>query len=135
MIKEDINTREDVALLVDQFYKKVRANAILGPIFNQAITNWDEHLDHLTTFWESSLFMGKPLKKKYKGNPLEVHAKVDQENNNSITEHHFGIWLNLWFETIEQFFSGENAELAKRRARKMGTFIHLKIFEARQQKS
>lgn len=135
MIKEDINTREDVALLVDQFYKKVRANAILGPIFNQAITNWDQHLDHLTTFWESSLFMGKPLKKKYKGNPLEVHVKVDQENNNSITEHHFGIWLNLWFETIEQFFSGENAELAKRRARKMGTFIHLKIFEARQQKS
>lgn len=135
MIKEDINTREDVALLVDQFYKKVRANAILGPIFNQAITNWDQHLDHLTTFWESSLFMGKPLKKKYKGNPLEVHVKVDQENNNSITEHHFGIWLNLWFETIEQFFSGENAELAKRRARKMGTFIHLKIFEARLQKS
>lgn len=135
MIKEDINTREDVALVVDQFYKKVRANAILGPIFNQAITNWDEHLDHLTTFWESSLFMGKPLRKKYKGNPLEVHVKVDQENNNSITEHHFGIWLNLWFETIEQFFSGENAELAKRRARKMGTFIHLKIFEARQQKS
>lgn len=135
MIKEDINTREDIALLVDQFYKKVRANTILGPVFNQAITNWDEHLDHLTTFWESSLFMGKPLKKKYKGNPLDVHVKVDQENNNSITEHHFGIWLNLWFETIEQFFSGENAELAKRRARKMGTFIHLKIFEARQQKS
>jgi len=135
MIKEDINTREDVALLVGQFYKKVRANATLGPIFNQAITNWDEHLDHLTTFWESSLFMGKSLKKKYKGNPLEVHVKVDHENNNSITEHHFGIWLNLWFETIEQFFSGENAELAKHRARKMGTFIHLKIFEARQQKS
>lgn len=135
MIKDDINTREDVALLVDQFYKKVRANAILGPIFNQAITNWDQHLDHLTTFWESSLFMGKPLKKKYVGNPLEVHVKVDQENNNSITEHHFGIWLNLWFETIEQLFAGENAELAKRRARKMGTFIHLKIFEARQQNS
>ena len=135
MIKDDINTREDVALLVDQFYKKVRANAILGPIFNQAITNWDQHLDHLTTFWESSLFMGKPLKKKYIGNPLEVHVKVDQENNNSITEHHFGIWLNLWFETIEHLFVGENAELAKRRARKMGTFIHLKIFEARQQNS
>lgn len=135
MIKDDINTREDVALLVDQFYKKVRANAILGPIFNQAITNWDQHLDHLTTFWESSLFMGKPLKKKYIGNPLEVHVKVDQENNNSITEHHFGIWLNLWFETIEHLFAGENAELAKRRARKMGTFIHLKIFESRQQNS
>ncbi|HIC32657.1 MAG TPA: group III truncated hemoglobin [Flavobacteriaceae bacterium] len=135
MIKDDINTREDVALLVDQFYKKVRANAILGPIFNQAITNWDQHLDHLTTFWESSLFMGKPLKKKYIGNPLEVHVKVDQENNNSITEHHFGIWLNLWFETLEHLFAGENAELAKRRARKMGTFIHLKIFEARQQNS
>ena len=44
---------------------------------------------------------------------------------------HFGLWLNLCFMTIDELFEGDYAENAKRRARKMGTFLYLKIFEAR----
>lgn len=132
MDKKDINTREDVAFLVDSFYIKVRQDITLGPIFNNAITDWDKHLNHLTTFWESSLFFSRKLEHKYKGNPLEVHVKVDQDHDNSITELHFGIWLNHWMQTIDELFQGEVADNAKRRARKMGTFLYLKIFEARQ---
>jgi len=72
------------------------------------------------------------MKTRYSGNPLEAHVKVDVDNNNSITELHFGLWLNLWFQTIDELFEGDYAENAKRRARKMGTFLYLKIFEARQ---
>ncbi|MFD1162524.1 group III truncated hemoglobin [Hwangdonia seohaensis] len=132
MGKKDIETRADVFLLVSSFYKKVRKDAVLGPFFNDVIKDWDEHLDKLTTFWESSLFMTRRLEKKYKGNPLEAHVKVDRANNNSISELHFGLWLNLWFQTIDELFEGDYAENAKRRARKMGTFLYLKIFEARQ---
>ncbi|AJR03912.1 group III truncated hemoglobin [Siansivirga zeaxanthinifaciens] len=128
MQKKDIKTRADVFLLVSSFYEKVKKDAVLAPFFNEAITDWDAHLERLTSFWESSLF----LKTKYLGNPLEVHVKVDQVHNKTITELHFGLWLNLWFQTIDQFFEGENADNAKRRARKMGTFLYLKIFEARQ---
>jgi hemoglobin len=127
-MKTDIKNRDDVFLLVSSFYEKVRKDAVLGPFFNNVITDWDAHIDRLTNFWESSLF----LKTKYLGNPLEVHVKVDQENNNSITELHFGLWLNLWFQTIDELFEGDYAENAKRRARKMGTFLYLNIFQARQ---
>ncbi|MFK7832612.1 MAG: group III truncated hemoglobin [Winogradskyella sp.] len=127
MNKEDIKTRADIFQLVSKFYEKVRKDDVLGPFFNDTIKDWDAHLDHLTTFWESSLF----LKTKYHGNPLEAHTKVDAANNNSITELHFGLWLNLWFQTIDELFEGDYAENAKRRARKMGTFLYLKIFEAR----
>lgn len=130
-MKQDLQTRADVNLLVTEFYKKVRADDVLGPFFNDVIKDWDAHLEKLTTFWETSLFMTRKLEHKYHGDPLEVHVKVDRENNNSITELHFGLWLNLWFETIEELFKGEYAENAKRRARKMGTFLYLKIFEAR----
>ncbi len=129
-LKNDIKTRDDVFLLVSSFYIKVRKDETLGPFFNDVIKDWDEHLDRLTTFWEASLF----LKTRYTGNPLEVHVKVDNNNNNSISELHFGIWLNLWFQTIDELFTGDYAENAKRRARKMGTFLYLKIFEARQSK-
>jgi hemoglobin len=127
MEKKDIKTREDVFLLVSTFYNKVRKDDLLAPFFNEAIKDWDEHLNRLTTFWESNLF----FKTKYLGNPLDVHVKVDHENNHSISELHFGIWLNLWFQTIDELFAGDNAENAKRRARKMSTFLYLKIFESR----
>jgi hemoglobin len=129
---QDIQNREDIALLVSEFYKKVRQDDVLGPFFNETITHWDQHLDHLTTFWETSLFMAKKLERKYYGNPLEAHVKVDKNYKHSITELHFGIWLNLWYQTLDELFEGDVVENAKRRARKMGTFMYLKIFEARQ---
>lgn len=127
-MKNDISNRDDVHLLVSSFYDKIRANETVGPFFNEVIKDWDAHIERLTTFWEASLF----LKTRYTGNPLDVHVKVDQENNNIINELHFGIWLNLWFETLDELFVGDYTENAKRRARKMGTFLYLKIFEARQ---
>ena len=127
MQKTDIKNREDVYLLVSSFYEKVRKDSVLGPFFNETIKDWDAHLERLITFWESSLF----LKTKYLGNPLDAHVRVDKEHNHSITELHFGLWLNLWFQTIDELFEGDYAENAKHRARKMGTFLYLKIFEAR----
>ena len=127
MEKKDIKTRDDIYKLVSTFYAKVRVDDTLGSFFDR-IDDWDEHLDRLTTFWESSLF----LKTKYFGDPLAAHVKADREHGNKISEFHFGIWLNLWFQTIDELFEGETAENAKRRARKMGTFLYLKIFEARQ---
>ncbi|PNQ72818.1 globin [Hanstruepera neustonica] len=132
MVKKDIQTRNDVHLLVSSFYDKVKQDDLLGPFFLPIISDWDAHIDRLTTFWETSLFMTRKLPEKYLGDPLEVHVKVDKDHNHQITELHFGIWLNLWYQTIDELFEGEIADNAKRRARKMGTFLYLKIFEARQ---
>ena len=125
-MKSDIKSREDVKLLVTSFYKKVREDDVLAPFF-VGIEDWEAHFEKLTTFWESSLF----LQTKYYGDPLSVHVEVDQEHHQRISEYHFGIWLNLWYQTIDELFEGEVAQNAKRRARKMGTFLYLKIFEAR----
>jgi len=131
MTKKDIETHEDVHLLVSSFYAKIRKDAFLGPFFNRVITDWEAHIETLTTFWETSLFTTRKLERKYYGNPLTVHVKVDQENNQSITQEHFGNWLNLWFETIDAHFEGEYALKAKQKARKMSTFLYLNIFQSR----
>jgi hemoglobin len=127
MEKKDITTREDVYLLVSSFYDKVRKDEVLGPFF-EIIEDWDEHLEKLTDFWQSNLF----LKTRYYGNPLEAHIKADNANDNSISELHFGLWLNLWFETIDRLFEGDIAQNAKQRARKMATFMNMSIFQSRQ---
>ena len=127
MAKSDITSRADIHKLVRTFYSKIRQDEVLGDFFNSRIENWDNHFEQLTTFWESSLF----LKTKYLGDPLKVHIEVDKANRNKIKSEHFGLWLNLWHETIDELFQGDYAENAKHRARKMGSFLYLKIFEAR----
>ncbi|MGB0975228.1 MAG: group III truncated hemoglobin [Flavobacteriaceae bacterium] len=124
----DIRNREDVALLVNTFYTKVRANDELGPIFNSAISDWDSHLIHLTNFWESQLFR----KNVFSGNPLKKHVEVDQANNNSLTNDLFGLWLQFWLGTIDELFEGELADLAKHRARNIASFMFMEIFRSRQ---
>ena len=132
MEKRDIQNREDVYLLVSEFYRKVRKDPVLGPFFNRVIKDWEAHIERLTTFWESSLFITKKLEHRYHGNPLQVHIDVDRENDNAITQVHFGLWMNLWFETLDELFEGEYADNAKNRARKMGSFMFLNIYQARQ---
>jgi len=127
MEKKDIKNRADIFLLVSTFYEKVRKDALLGPFFNETIQDWEAHLERLTNFWESNLF----LKTKYLGNPLKAHVEVDEKFNHTISQLHFGTWLNLWFQTIDDLFIGDYAENAKSRARKMSTFFFLKIFESR----
>lgn len=123
---KDIQNREDVFLLVDTFYKVVRKDALLGFIFNQIIQDWESHLEKITDFWETNLFV---TIHKYQGNPLDVHVQVDQEVDNQITQQHFSRWLLLWVNTIDGLFVGENAQNAKMRARKMGTYLFMKIVE------
>ena len=125
--KRELNDRANINLLVNTFYAKVRADAMLGPIFNQIIQDWPSHLQKLTDFWEKTLLSHKV----YKGNPLAAHNKVDMEMNNNITMAHFGRWLQLWFSTIDENFEGEKATLAKHRARKMSTLMFLAIFNNR----
>ena len=126
----DIQNREDVALLVNTFYTKVRANDELGPIFNTAIKDWDTHLIHLTNFWESQLFR----KNVFSGNPLKKHVEVDGNNNNQLTNDLFGLWLQFWLGTIDELFKGELANLAKDRARNIASFMFMEIFRSRQEK-
>lgn len=39
MKKEDINTRENLSLLISTFYNKVREEPVLEPFFNNRIKN------------------------------------------------------------------------------------------------
>lgn len=131
MILKDIENRGDVHQLVVAFYTKVQRHEVLGDFFNTMITDWEEHFNRLTKFWTTSLFIVSEDNERYYGNPLDVHIKVDKFHDNKITSEHFGLWMNLWFETIDEMYTGEIAERAKRRAQKMNSFLFLKIFEAR----
>tara|TARA_R110002051_G_scaffold99857_1_gene170236 strand:+ start:43817 stop:44206 length:390 start_codon:yes stop_codon:yes gene_type:complete len=124
---KELENREDVGQLVRSFYAKVRVDEVLGPIFNGIITDWESHLELLTDFWDTQLF----LKRKYYGNPIQAHNEVDEKMNHSTTPEHFGLWLNLWFQTIDELFVGDNAFIAKNRARQISSMLYLQMFQNR----
>lgn len=126
-MKKQIESREDVSLLVHSFYAKIRKDEKIGHFFNDVIKDWDEHLEKLTNFWEMNLFGVR----NYMGNPIEAHIEVDQNSGGVITTNEFGIWLNHWFATIDELFEGENADTLKRRARKMSSMLYLNMFNHR----
>jgi hemoglobin len=124
---KDIQSREDLSVLVRTFYGKIRANEFIGTFFNETIDDWEEHLEKLTDFWESNLF----FKAKFRGNPQQAHIDVDARFNHRISMEHFGEWLQVWTATIDELFSGELADRAKNNARKMATHLYLTLYQAR----
>ncbi|APD05774.1 hypothetical protein UJ101_00221 [Flavobacteriaceae bacterium UJ101] len=124
-----IENREDVSLLVNTFYKAIREDEMLGPIFNSHISEdqWPAHLSKLTDFWVTNLFAVAA----YKGNPTAVHKKVDENLKYTVEQTHFGQWLHLWFTTIDSLFEGEKAQKAKNAARKMSTVQFMAIWKNR----
>ncbi|WP_374446766.1 group III truncated hemoglobin [Stella sp.] len=74
--------------LVHAFYGAVRADAVLGPIFDARIADWDRHLGRMCDFWSSVALMTG----RYHGRPMPPHMRMDLERA------HFDRWLVL-FET------------------------------------
>lgn len=128
---KEIENRQDISDLVNSFYAKIRQDELLGPIFNSHISEdkWTEHLVKLADFWETNLFGVA----RFKGSPTQKHIIVDKNLNYSIEQKHFGKWLNLWFETIDELFYGEYADKAKNSARKMSTGQYIAIWHNRPQ--
>lgn len=128
-MKQDIKNREDVFLLVSTFYTKVRANEKIGFFFNETIEDWPAHLEKLTDFWETNLFMVS----KFRGNPMRAHKEVDSHFENSIEQKHFGEWLTLWYQTLDELFEGERTIIAKNRARNMAHNLFMNIYMSRRE--
>ena len=111
-MKPDITTEEDIKLLVDSFYEKVKADDVIGYIFNDiAQVDWPKHLPKMYAFW-TFLLLGK---EGYTGNPLEPHRRLHEKV--SLTKDHFQRWLDLFHQTVDENFFGLVAEDAKNRAK------------------
>ena len=58
--------------LVAEFYRRVRQDRLLGPIFDAAVEDGDGHLSRMRDFWSSVVLMSG----RYKGKPVLVHAML-----------------------------------------------------------
>jgi hemoglobin len=120
-LRMDIESREQVVHLVHTFYGEVRKDELIGPIFDEAITDWPLHLEKMVSFWASTL-LGEG---SYRGEPFPKHLPLP------IGRKHFDRWLQLFDAVLHKEFKGEKTEEASQRARTIGQIFALKIHHLR----
>ena len=110
-----------ISLLVDEFYRRIRADETLGPIFEEAIGDrWDYHLPRMKSFWASvALNAGT-----YSGQPVPAHKKLSQ-----VQQSHFQTWLALFRQTLQDTApTPEAVDYFMERANRIAESLQLAMF-------
>jgi len=108
-MKRDIETREDLENLLDEFYAVATRDRKIDHHF--AELDLETHLPIIVDFWEKVLF-GKQV---YFGNPLAVHRTLHEKS--SLEPEHFQRWFEIFSQTVDESFAGKMADDAKLRAK------------------
>ena len=109
-----------LARLIPLFYARVRADDLIGPLFNEAVDDWPEHLDRLGDFWSSVMLTSG----RYKGQPVPAH----QKHGSRISPELFDRWLALWDESSAALMTPEAAAALQDRARRIAESLKLALF-------
>ncbi len=118
----DIANRKDIEYLMREFYKKALNDSEIGAFFTEiSQISLEEHIPHISDFWEQQLFYTG----NYKKNVLQIHQNLHYKK--AMEKIHFDTWLKLFTTTVDNNFSGTKAHLMKTRAQSIATVIRLKI--------
>ena len=119
---KDIQTQQDLYLLVDQFYKKLLSDHAISYIFTDVVKiKIEEHLPILVTFWSQAI-LGTG---GYTNNLTQIHLDIDKKEH--LTPEMFTIWLNHFYTTVDIYFFCPNAEKIKTQALSLSTILQIKI--------
>lgn len=118
----DIQTQNDLYLLVAAFYKKLLADRRINYIFTDVVKiKIEEHLPILVTFW-SQMIVGTG---GYTNNLTDIHLKVDQLAH--LTPEMFDIWISHFNSTVNNYYFGINATEIKKQAKNLSVILQIKI--------
>jgi hemoglobin len=128
-MKKDIENREDIYLLVKDFYVKLLNDDKMHHFFEEFINPelLEKHLQILVDFWDNILFYSGT----YQKNAMKPH--LDLQPKKPFKPEHFKHWLLHFNNTIDEHFSGEIAHAAKSRALSIATVMQIKIADLEKQ--
>lgn len=129
MQKFDI-AAEDVDRLVASFYERIRAHAMLGPVFARAIAaedgpEWRTHEAKIAAFWRNAI----GIDRAYDGNPTRVHVL-----NDDVHPGMFSVWLDLFADTARAELTPDQAARIEALARRIGEGMRYAVTQRGQEK-
>ncbi len=106
-----------IETLVRRFYDRVRQDALLAPIFDARIHDWEAHLHQMFDFWSSVALMTG----RYHGTPMPKHMVLP------VDARHFDRWLELFEQTAAETCPPVAAEHFISRARNIAESLELGV--------
>jgi hemoglobin len=110
-------TEEMIERVVRAFYVRVREDAVLAPIFEARIHDWEPHLQQMCAFWSSVALMSG----RYHGTPMVKHMPLPVDAG------HFDRWLALFEATARDLCPPEAEAHFVERARRIAQSLELGI--------
>lgn len=104
-------SEDEIKNLVHTFYGCVRTDDLIGPVFNEKVEDWDDHLAKLCDFWSSVILRTR----RYEGRPMRAHLLM----GDTIEAAHFDRWLDLFEKTARDVLPTEAAPVFIQRARQI----------------
>jgi hemoglobin len=118
----DIKDQEDLCVLVQEFYKKLLADASISYIFTDIVKiKLEEHLPILVTFWSQAI-LGTG---GYTNNLTQIHLDINTKEY--LSPELFKIWLSHFYIAVDENFKGAKAEQIKTQALNLATIMQIKI--------
>lgn len=120
----DVQTQDDLYIIVDEFYKKLFADERISYIFTKIIPiheKLEEHLQVLVKFWSQAI-LGTG---GYYNNLTQIHLDVNMKSH--LSKELFEIWLSHFEAAINENFEGFNCERMKNMAHNLSTIMQIKI--------
>ena len=110
-------TEAMIERLVRSFYERVRADEMLGPIFDARIRDWEPHLQQMCAFWSSVALMSG----RYHCAPMPKHLPLPVDAT------HFDRWLALFEATAAEVCPPEAAAHFLERAHRIAASLELGV--------
>ena len=110
-------TEAMIERLVRGFYAKVRKDAVLAPVFEARIADWEPHLKRMCAFWSSVALMSG----RYHGTPMAKHMPLP------VNAGHFDRWLELFEATARELCPPAAATHFVELARRIAASLELGI--------
>ena len=121
-VRKDIESREDLVRLLEVFYERALADALIGHFFTEVVPiDLRTHIPVIADFWASVLLDARG----YRKNVMEVHRHIHLLS--VIRKEHLDRWVALFSATVDELFAGDKAELAKQRGRSIATMMNIKL--------
>jgi hemoglobin len=107
-----------VERMVRRFYELGLADPVLGPIFRNAIHDWEPHIAVVRDFWSGAIHGTQ----RYLGNAYAPHARL-------VFGHEaFAHWLQAFETAVQEVLTAPEAERAIRIARHMAQSFEVGLF-------
>ncbi len=110
----EVCSEAEVEQLVRCFYARVQEDALLGPVFQARVHDWEQHILHLVDFW-SAMLRGT---RRFAGAPMPKHLAIP-----GLEWRLFERWLSLFAATTAEMGNPDMKQLADAAAQRVAAAL------------